>query len=469
LQLKLKSEGLMGRLAFVVLAFVTLFGGAGSADEMARQKIMFCEQTVTLNEASLEACSGYYVPPYILGSCTQSGPCEPLSLDEANRRFTPIQKQAQQCAMLSRGGFDPNGSVGVFAGCMNSQIVLSPSSHKVLDCAVSSTDVPTFANCAAPNYGVSLTDYQLTMTRCAVDASGDTSDFADCASKKLLEGRLTDDERFMLNCAKSASQNERQFRNCVARRLSSGRLSDDEQTLVNCALDSSGDKDDFTECAGDKVIGQTLTPDQRALVRCARDGDAEDFAVCAGERLVGDSLPDDQRQVVELAARCAAQSTDGAQFAACAGANLFNLSLNPEQQIGVECIVQSGGQPYAAAGCIATRLTEREIEKCLSGQVGGADGCFGDNNDLVGKKGWVSRTMGQIAGGPNSVINNPGQIWGGNNSFLRNPGQIWGGNNSFVRNPSQFWGGNNSVFNNPSQLNVTVGTVGGHRVCFPWC
>jgi hypothetical protein len=159
-------------------------------------------------------------------------------------------------------------------------------------------------------------------------------------------------------------------------------------------------------------------------------------------------------------------------FATCAGANMFNLNLNAEQQIAVQCVVSTGGQPYAAAGCIATRLTARELTKCIDHGIGGSDGCFGDNNDLVGRNGWTARTMGQIAGGPNSIIRNPDQIWGGNNSFVRNPGQIWGGNNSFVRNPSQFWGGNNSIFNNPSQLvpkPLEVGKIGGHRVCIPWC
>lgn len=39
----------------------------------------------------------------------------------------------------------------------------------------------------------------------------------------------------------------------------------------------------------------------------------------------------------------------------------------------------------------------------------------------------------EIAGGPNSVINNPGQILGGSNSVINNPGQILGGPNSSVR------------------------------------
>jgi len=131
-----------------------------------------------------------------------------------------------------------------------------------------------------------------------------------------------------------------------------------------------------------------------------------------------------------------------------------------------------GRAAYAAAGCIATRLTGRELMKCFTDGVGGSRGCFGDNNDLFGRNGWTARTIGQLAGGPNSVIRNPGQIWGGDNSFLRNPGQIWGGSNSFVRNPSQFWGGNNSIFNNPSQLApkpVTLGSIGGKRICLPWC
>lgn len=90
------------------------------------------------------------------------------------------------------------------------------------------------------------------------------------------------------------------------------------------------------------------------------------------------------------------------------------MNLNPEQQITVQCVVSTGGQPYAAAGCIATRLIALELVKCATEGFGG-DGCFGDSNDLVGKDGWVGRTIGQVAGGPNSVINDPDQIWGGSN------------------------------------------------------
>ncbi|TIY09062.1 MAG: hypothetical protein E5V18_02950 [Mesorhizobium sp.] len=207
-------------------------------------------------------------------------------------------------------------------------------------------------------------------------------------------------------------------------------------------------------------------------MRCASDSgdDAEQFALCAATGIIGENASKEQK----IALTCAAQSGgDFEGMATCTGANLLNmeLGLNPEQQIAVQCLVSSGGQPYAAAGCMATRLTARELTKCFTDGIGG-DGCFGDNNDLTGRNGWTARTLGQIAGGPNSVINNPDQIWGGNNSFVRNPSQIWGGDNSFVRNPSQIWGGENSVFNKPSQLApapVQVGKIGNTRICLPWC
>lgn len=45
-----------------------------------------------------------------------------------------------------------------------------------------------------------------------------------------------------------------------------------------------------------------------------------------------------------------------------------------------------------------------ELEKCLTDGIGG-DGCFGDNNDLLGKKGWTARTLSNAV---NDVINGPG-------------------------------------------------------------
>ncbi len=302
--------------------------------------------------------------------------------------------------------------------------------------------------------------------QCAQQSGWSVDAFAYCAGQNVI---LPQNEQAILDCAVS-SRTTPDFAECAAP-LVGIRLNEDQQIIADCAMQSEGDKSDFASCAGSVLVGRQLTPDQIAVLSCAEDanGDASDFATCSASQIIGPRLSREQR----IAIQCAAESQgDSAMFATCAGANMFNLSLNPEQQIAVQCVVSTGGQPYAAAGCMATRLTARELTKCFVQGFGGSQGCFGDNNDLVGRNGWTARTMGQIAGGPNSVIRNPDQIWGGNNSFVRNPGQIWGGNNSFVRNPSQFWGGNNSVFNNPSQLvpqPLEVGKIGGQRICIPWC
>jgi hypothetical protein len=302
--------------------------------------------------------------------------------------------------------------------------------------------------------------------QCARQSGGSVDAFAYCAGQNII---LPDKGQAILDCAVS-SRTTPDFATCAAPQVGLD-LTPEQQIVAGCAMRSRGDASDFAYCAGSGLVGQQLTPEQQAVLDCAAnaEGDATDFATCSAAQIVGPQLSREQR----IAVQCAAQSQgDSTMFATCAGANMFNLNLNPEQQIAVQCVVSTGGQPYAAAGCIATRLTARELDKCFQNGIGGSDGCFGDNNDLVGRNGWTARTLRQVAGGPNSVINNPGQIWGGDNSFIRNPGQIWGGNNSFVRNPSQFWGGNNSIFNNPSQLvpkPVEVGKIGGHRVCIPWC
>lgn len=409
--------------------------------------------------------------------------------------ITSSQQRAKECAKQTRM------DVVSFSGCMGQQVVLPKRQQQMLDCAMGSRTTPEFANCAAPKLGIELSEKQRKLAQCAMRVSGDSTGFASCAGSAFMNRPLTRDETAVLNCAKASQGNAQQFVACATPQFLSQSqnellgcaieandagsfaacaatgpnipVSDDQRTLVKCAMQSKGDKDGFFQCAGSSFLGGKLSQDQQAVLNCAATtrSDAKEFAQCAAFKVLGQNLSQEQT----IALQCAAESKGDMQaMATCAGANLFNMNLNPEQQIAVQCVVQTGGQPYAAAGCMASRLTARELTKCLTDGVGGK-GCFGDSNDLVGRNGFVARTFVQIAGGPNSVVNNPGQIWGGANSFVRNPGQIWGGNNSFVRNPGQFWGGNNSVFNNPGQLlpkpppPVTLGTVGDTRICFPWC
>jgi len=300
---------------------------------------------------------------------------------------------------------------------------------------------------------------------CAQRAGLDVNAFSACSGMQVV---LPAEKQAVLDCAVSSNDTPA-FANCAAPYLGI-HLSSDQQLAIACASKSNGDESEFIACGADAILNRTLTDDEKALVNCAATSDDTDaFAGCAARSMFGAHAPKE----AQVAVQCAAQSDgNGTQFAACAGANMIGLQLNPEQQIAVQCVVSTGGQPYAAAGCMASRLTARELLKCATHGFGGADGCFGDNNDLVGKNGWTARTLGSIAGGPNSVIRNPSQIWGGDNSFVRNPGQVFGGPNSFVRDPSKIFGGPNSIFNNPGQLApqpINVGKIGGKRICLPWC
>jgi hypothetical protein len=58
-----------------------------------------------------------------------------------------------------------------------------------------------------------------------------------------------------------------------------------------------------------------------------------------------------------------------------------------------------------------------ELNKCVERGIGG-DGCFGDNNDLVGRKCFVVRNVAALAGRPTSMIRDPGQVLGGPNSVF---------------------------------------------------
>lgn len=405
-----------------------------------------------------------------------------------------VQELAVECA--KRVGIDVVG----FSGCTGLHMVMTEAQQDMLDCAATSRTAENFANCAAPKVGINLPDNQKLIAGCAIQSKGDAGDFVTCAGGEFLNRTLSGDEQAILKCVKDAKGANSDFVSCSADHfLSSSKnavvkcaisagdvgsftkcaapnlgvqMTEEQRTLARCAMTSGGDAHDFGTCAGTAFLGMALGPNEQAVLDCARNasGDYGKFAACSASKILGGNMSKEQRVALE----CTAQSYgDPTGIATCAGANMFNLQLNPEQQIAVQCVVSTGGQPYAAAGCMATRLTFRELTKCLTDGVGGR-GCFGDNNDLVGKNGWLRRTVGQIAGGKNSVINNLDQVCGGDNSFVRNPHQMFGGNNSFIRHPSQFWGGKNSVFNKAGQLlsspkPLPIGTVGGKRICLPWC
>ena len=90
------------------------------------------------------------------------------------------QKLAIPCAR--RVGLD----IDQFAGCAGQQIILPHDQQAVLDCAVSSQDTASFANCAAPNLGIRIPDDQRVLAQCAMRSRGDRNAFVTCAGGSFL-------------------------------------------------------------------------------------------------------------------------------------------------------------------------------------------------------------------------------------------------------------------------------------------
>jgi hypothetical protein len=291
------------------------------------------------------------------------------------------------------------------------------------------------------------------MTEQANQVNVDT--FLTCTRGALVLDR---DSMTLVNCVEHANGDESRLAACAGGGIIGSRLTPDQMKAVNCAAQNSTDEDGFAGCIARGLVGDRLSPQQQAVLQCAADNDVDtsEFAGCAGEAILGDRLSPEARAAID----CAVESQGDIQgFSGCAANKFLNLNLNPEQQIAIECVVSSGGQPYVAAGCAASRLTFRELTKCVNG-VGTDDGCFGRNNDLVGRNGFLVRSIAGLGGGPGSVIRDPGQVLGGPNSVFNYPRQVLGGPNSV---PNQI------LRNVPSPPPLQVGKIGNHRVCVPWC
>jgi len=301
---------------------------------------------------------------------------------------------------------------------------------------------------------------------CARRSGLDVTIFVGCTDRKII---LRSNEQKVLDCAIS-TPSAHKFADCAAGPLGIS-LSQEQYALASCAWKSRGEEISFAPCWNFGPTNADQTGIQAAVLQCAKsaDDDPDKFSVCASPYILGKGATLGSR----IALRCAVQAQgDSIGYATCAGANLFNSQVSPEQQIALQCVVSTGGQPGAATGCMATRMTARELLKCVANGIGGTDGCFGTGNDPEKGGDWSARSLTQIITRPDSFVKNPSQIWGGDNSFVENPSQILGGNNAFVRNPSQIWGGNNSIFNNPGKLipqTSDLATEHKKRICVPWC
>jgi hypothetical protein len=223
--------------------------------------------------------------------------------------------------------------------------------------------------------------------------------------------------------------------------------------VYNC-VSSKHDASSIIANCSDGIIKDEKTREALACVSQAR-ADKTKLAGCAA----GAFLPADAARLVG----CATTSQGPTQFALCAA----GPAMNEEWRIAAECAVETGGNPPGFVGCTAGRLTLNELTKCFSGQFGRH--CYGPNNTIVkyltnefhdltqgpGQNNEIVKAItkiGDLTGGPNSVIKNPNQLLGGSTSIFHDPAQIWGGPNSVFNKPDQVWGGDHSVFHDPGQV-----------------
>lgn len=265
---------------------------------------------------------------------------------------------------------------------------------------------------------------------CRDSLNGRSNWIRDCG----IDALLSNDQRVLLNCAERNS-NSRDFLLCAgssqiggdSARLSSCVDASDSAELARCITQESIDPQvasalDCAEKEGRELalcLGGTFGDETaQNAVACLSD-DSDDWtskALCLGK----DQMSDDQKKAVE----CFSRTDSVAGFAICAAGD--DLGLTPEQQILAECAVSTGGEPISLAVCAGGRLTVRELQKCLAGEIGG-DGCFGDNNEIVK---FHRNAVSDITKGPgpnNEIVKVREAILGDDNGevarLIRDPGK----------------------------------------------
>ncbi|MGY3426348.1 hypothetical protein ACVWZW_006852 [Bradyrhizobium sp. F1.13.4] len=130
---------------------------------------------------------------------------------------TPNSGTAQQIAIQCAQ--QAGGYVGLFAACAGQNVILPEKQQAVLDCAVSNSDTEGFASCAAPHFGIQLSDDQRIVADCAMQSQGDRDDFLGCAGTRFANQHLTPEQQAVLNCAATSGGDASDFASCAASRI----------------------------------------------------------------------------------------------------------------------------------------------------------------------------------------------------------------------------------------------------------
>jgi hypothetical protein len=347
------------------------------------------------SERDIHQCTGSWIAPQTIVRCIFDYEC-PLRGDSEQDRL------AVQRILAGRGlTFDEPLKI------LEDDFPEIPEKQAVVTCNTQSKLYSDFMACIADSSEFPQKEIYSQLKRCVQTADG--LDQLNClaATPGILHLPFSvEDARKLSECIAYSAR--RSIPECVLGGSDAVKYASKIQSCLETAAATTGE--DAAKCLPEGVGG-----DAGKIVKCATEaeGDRIKLAACAANGLLS---PEQSRLF-----SCASESQGLSGFALCAAAP----SMNEEWRTVAECAAETGGQPYALAGCAATRLTWRELTKCFTGKIG--QDCYGPNNTIVvtvqnalhdatqgvGKgnevvkvRDWVEDRMG-IGGDARSVINDP--------------------------------------------------------------
>lgn len=290
------------------------------------------------------------------------------------------------------------------------KITLNSDESAAIDCLRNAgSDVLKQAKCFAPDGSPRAA--ALERAQCASQTGGDLFELARCAGSdsatvdKVVNdyqcvsssasaadaalncvSGLTAEARQAIHCAKQLGMTTSGYEKCLAG--INGRLA-----AAQC-MSTARDNRDLLACAVGNLPLNTFPATARQAMDCALAGgdDLADIGTC----MAATNLPPE----VNKALKCAGKAVGAVDFALCA----VDVGLNPELRIAAECATSTGGEPVSWAACSGGRLTVRELQKCLSGEIGKEGGCFGPNNELVKILNNAAKDLTQGLGPGNEIV-----------------------------------------------------------------
>lgn len=181
------------------------------------------------------------------------------------------------------------------------------------------------------------------------------------------------------SCFNSSLQYGQINKELFAKCMLSNILEDNQLQMLEC-MQSADSDEERSMCAIKFLGGEKERVVATQLIKCYKEnGDNwSNYSLCMAK----ENLDDDSAQLLAcIESQSKAGNISVLNTAMCYG--IGKLELNPETQIIAECALSSGGEPYTFAGCAGGRLFARELDKCINNGIGGSEGCFGENNDII--------------------------------------------------------------------------------------